>query len=150
VYTYLYQRIHSPIFVLVYIGVHGIGNSAVDYACGVCTVNVVIASCCCCFHGVISSSRFVVDFAIAGAVNGSITGSAFVVMCFRLVDSRYAATCDNIVGLLASTLLVVFSTSTGGTDLTPVSTLFAEALEFCFFASCSSHVFMVLKKGGER
>ncbi len=92
-YTYLYQRIHSPFFVLVYIGVHGIGDSPVDYACGVCAIDVAIASCCCCFHGVTNSSRSVVNF----AVNGSIDGSARVVMCFRLVDSRYAATCDNYV-----------------------------------------------------
>ncbi len=100
--TYLYQHIHSPFFVLVYIGVHdGIGDtsdtrfcgvSAVDYAYGVCAVDVAIGSCCCCFHGITC-----IDFAIAGAVDGSIDGIARIVMCFRLNDSVYAATCDNHV-----------------------------------------------------
>jgi hypothetical protein len=85
---------------LVYIGIqdgvgdtsktHFCGVSAVDYACGVCAVKVMIASCCCCFHGVTC-----VDFAIAGVVDGSINGVLRVVMCFRLNNRVYAATCNN-------------------------------------------------------
>ncbi len=135
--TYLYQRIHSPFFVLVYIGIHdGISNtsdtrfcgvSAVDYACGVCAVNVAIGSCCCCFHGATC-----VDFTIAGAVDGSIDGVARIVMCFRLNDSVYATNATTMFALPASTLLVVFSMSTWGTDSTTVSMLVVEALCFGF------------------
>jgi hypothetical protein len=102
--TYPYQHIHSPYSILVYIGIHdSIGNtsktcfcgvSAVDYACGVCAVEVVIASCCCCFHGVTC-----IDFTIAGVVDGSINGVARVVMCFRLNNRVYATTCDNDVSI---------------------------------------------------
>jgi hypothetical protein len=100
--TYPYQHIHSPYSVLVYIGIHdGIGDtsktrfcgvSAVDYTCGVCAVEVVIASCCCCFHGIIC-----INLAIASVVDGSINGNACIVMCFRLNDRVYAITCNNNV-----------------------------------------------------
>jgi hypothetical protein len=136
--TYPYQHIHSPYSVLVYIGIHdGIsdtretcfcGVSVVDYACGVCAVKVVISSCCCCFHGITY-----VDFAIAGVVDGSIKGVAHVVMCFRLEDRVYATTCNKDVRIAGiGTVGCVFDVA-GGTDLTPVSTLFAAALCFCFF-----------------
>ncbi len=100
--TYPYQHIHSPYSILVYIGVHnGIGDtsktcfcsvSGVDYACGVCAVKVVIASCCCCFHGITC-----IDFTIAGVVDGNIDSIGRIVMCFRLNDRVNAATCNNDV-----------------------------------------------------
>jgi hypothetical protein len=90
----------------------------VDYACGVCAVKVMIASCCCCFNGVTC-----IDFAIAGVVYGSIDGVARIVMCFRLNDRVYDATCDKDVRIAGVGTVGCDFDIAGGSDSTPVSTL---------------------------
>ncbi len=152
--TYLYQHIHSSYSVLVYIGVHnGIGDtsktrfcgvSAVDYACGVCAVKVVIASCCCCFHSVTC-----IDFAIAGVVDGNIDGVAHVVMCFRLDDRVYAATCNNNVRIAGVGTVGCDFDVAGGVRFDAGVDALCGGIVFLFFW-LSSNVFMVLKKCGER
>jgi hypothetical protein len=152
--TYPYQHIHSPYSVLVYIGVHdGIGDtsktcfcsvSVVDYACGVCAIKVMIASCCCCFHGITC-----VDFAIAGVVDGSIDGVVRIVMCFRLDNRIYATTCNNDVCIASIGTVGCDFDVAGGVRFDAGVDALCSSIVFLFFW-LSSHVFMVLKKCGER
>jgi hypothetical protein len=151
--TYLNHHIYSPVSIFVYIVVHdGVGVTsetcfcsvnAVDYACGVCVVEVGLASCCCCFHGTTC-----VGFAITGVVDGIDDDIARVIVCFRLNDRVYAATCDNNVCIVCVITVDCNFNVAGGVRFNAGVDALCVDIVFLFFLFC--YVFMVLEKLGER
>jgi hypothetical protein len=144
------------------------GVSMVDVTiavCGICAVNVTIASCSCVHHGVTSDSRLcgvcAVDVAIAGVVISSIDRGAHLVrFFFALSTAGLPLLATFIFALPASALLVGFLPPTGRSGSASVLMFFVKALSLCFFAlvppmfygsekvwqSCKMNLFLVAWK----
>jgi hypothetical protein len=88
-------------------------------------------------------------FAIVSVVDGIIDGVVCIVMCFRLNNRAYAATCNNNVCIAGvGTVGCDFDTTEGVRFDAGVDALWGGVVFLFFVLFC--HVFMVLEKLGER